>query len=145
MQGTVHWANSAMEQKITDSEATVTKLHIDNSDLMAKQKEMAAIYKNSGVPTEITTGGGGGMLVTPGPKLAEYIEQVIVDKMLSQASSSKMTSGDNNSIVPKKECKEIIWWRQFKYYFPSCGVNLTHGAKKSLSRKFKESHMVAST
>ena len=48
-----HLANSTMEQTITDVQATVTKLHNDNSVLMANQEVMASIYKNGGVPMKI--------------------------------------------------------------------------------------------
>ena len=76
VQGTTNRANSAMEQKLTNLQATVTKLHHANSVLMGNQEDMALAYKNGGVPTEITTGGGGGS-VAPGLELAGYIGQLL--------------------------------------------------------------------
>ena len=73
VQCTANRANSAMKQKMTDLEATVSKLRIDNSVLMANQEEMALAYKNSGVPTKISTGGKGSISVTPVTDLAGYI------------------------------------------------------------------------
>ena len=107
---------------------------------MSNQEEMASIYKNSGVPTEITTDEEGGASVAPGQDLAAYIEQIL-DERAASSNSSKGTSGDTNRNVDiKKERVEITWWRQFKYYCPSCGVNLHHGAKKCLHRKQMKRH-----
>ena len=62
-----------MEQKFTNLQATVSKLHNNIYVFIAKQEEMVSIYKSGGVPTENTTGGGGGMTIAPGPDLAAYI------------------------------------------------------------------------
>ena len=70
------------------------------------------------------------MLVAPGPDLAEYNSQVILENLSSQASNSKANMGDN-SVVPKKEHVVITWWQQFKYYRPSCVVNLTYRQKRA--------------
>ena len=83
-----------MEQKMTDLEATVSKLRINNSVLMANQEEMASAYKNSGVPTKISTGGGGAMSVTPGTDLARDIRQILDER---ESSNSSRTTGDDTS------------------------------------------------
>ena len=135
VQSTTNWASSAMEQKLTDLQATVLKLNYNNSVLMANQEDMTSAYKNGIVPTEITTGGGGG-LVAPGSALA--CGQILDERLLTNASSnsSETTSGDTNKNVDtKKEQVAVTWWRQFKYYCPSCGVNLHHGAKKCPTQK----------
>ena len=108
---------------------------------MANQEEMASIYKNSGVPTEIATGGEGGASVAPGPDLAAYIRQLL-DERAANSSSIKVSSGGdmNRNVDTKKEQVEITWWRQFKYYCPSCCVNLYHGAKKCPCRKHMKGH-----
>ena len=130
-----------MEQKITDLQATVTKLHNNNSVLMANQEEMASIYKSGGVLTEITTGGEGGTSIAPGPDLAAYISQLLDERTLSNNSSKGSSGGDTNKKVDaKKQRAEITWWRQFKYYCPSCGVKLHHGAKKYPQRKQMKNH-----
>ena len=102
----------------------------------------ASIYKNGRVPTEITTGGGGRNLVAPGPDLAAYIAQLLDERTASNNSSSKGSSvGDTNrNVDTKKERVEITWWRQFKYYCQSCGVNLNHGAKKCPQWKQMKGH-----
>ena len=126
-----------MEQKMTNLEATVSKLRINNSVLMANQEEMASAYKNSGVPTKISTGGGGGMSVTPGTDLAGYIGQILDER---ESSNSSRTTGGDKSRDTKKDDNKITWWRQFKYYCPTCGVNLTHSGKKCKSRNKKKDH-----
>ena len=98
-----------MEQKITDLDPTVSKLYNDNSVLMANQEEMASTYKNSGVPTEITTGGRRSVSVAPGPDLAGYIGQIL-DEREANSNCGKATSGNTNRIVDtKKEQVEITW------------------------------------
>ena len=102
--------NTVMEQKIIDVEATVLNLNISNSVLMANQEEMTTIYKHGGVPSKITTFGGGAILIAPGPGLAGCIEQIIEEKIRKQESSnsSKTASGDtNNNVVLKKDWGEI--------------------------------------
>ena len=94
VQGTTNRVNSAMEQMMTNLEATVSKLCIDNSVLMANQGEMASAYKNSGVPTKISTGGGGGMSVAPGTDLTGYIGQILDERKGS--NSSRTTGGDKS-------------------------------------------------
>ena len=69
---------------------------------------MASIYKSGGVPTEITTGGGGGTPIAPGPDLAAYISQLL-DERTQSNNSSKGSSGGitNQNVDPKKQRVEI--------------------------------------
>ena len=91
---------------------------------------MASVYNNSGVPSEINTGGGGGMSVAPGPDLAGYIGKILDER---ENNNSSRATGGYTSRDTKKDNDKITWWRQFKFYCPACGVNLTHGAKKCKS------------
>ena len=134
-----------MAQKLTDLEATVSKLHIDNSVLMANQEDMASALR-SGVPNEISVGGGalvapsrgGGASVTPGPELSVLIGQILDQREGREGSNSSRNTGGNNGGDTSRD--KITWWRQFKHYCPTCGVNLTHGGKKCKSRNKKKDH-----
>ena len=142
VQSITNQANSAMEQKITDLQDIVSKLHNNNSVLMTNQEEMTSIYKNDGVPIEITTGGGRGTSVAPGQDLAAYIRQFLDESTANNNCSNKRSSGGdtNRNVDTKKERVEITWWRQFKYYCPSCGVNLHYGARKCPRQKRMKGH-----
>ena len=142
VQATNNHANSVLQQKVNDLGNSLIKLQNDNSVLMANQEEMASEFKNSGVPTKITTGFES---IAPGMDLAAYISR-LVDKRTQASSSNKRTSrgtsgGDENQKGdPRKLNPKVTWWRQFKHYCPSCGVNLNHGAKDCPKMKRTKSH-----
>ena len=77
--------NSVMQQKNNELSESLVQMRQDNSVLMANQGELA-VYKNSGVPTEITTNGGA--LVAPGPDLATLVSQLLDDRTRSTKGSS---------------------------------------------------------
>ena len=107
---------------------------------MAYHEEMASIYKNGGVPAEITTDGEGGTLIAPGPDLTAYIGRLL-DKRTQSNSSKRSSGGDmNQNVDPKKQRVEITWWRKFKYYGPSYGINLHNSTKKYPKRKRIKTH-----
>ena len=109
-----------MQQKIDKLSELLVQMRQDNSVLMANQEEIASIYKNSGVPTEITTNGGAS--VAPGPDLATLVSQLLDDCTRSTKESS---GSDTNQIVdPRKLQPDATWWRQFKFYYHLCRVNL---------------------
>ena len=140
VQPTINHANSAMQQPINNFSDLLVTLQNDNSVLMANQEEMASAYKNGGVPAEITTNGG--TSVAPGPDLTAYISQLIDDRTQGNNNSSEGSSGSNTNqnVDPRKLRPAVIWWRQFKFYCPSCGVNLNHGAKNCPEKKRMKSH-----
>ena len=132
-------ANSAMQQKIDELSESLVQMQQDNSVLMANQEQLAA-YKSGGgggVPTEITTTPGGDASVVPGADLAALIGKILDDRTLSTQQSS---GSDTNKTVDRKLQPEVTWWRQFKYYCPSCGVNLNHPAKKCPKKKRMKNH-----
>ena len=137
VEDTTNKANSAIVQKVTNLEATASKLCNGNSVLMANQEEMESVYKNSGVPTKINTGGSDGASVAPGSELAVYIGQLLNKR--ENSHSSRATDGDTNRDT-KKSSDEITWWRQYKFYCAACGVNLTYGSKKCKSRNQQKDH-----
>ena len=134
VQPTTNHANSAMQQKIDDLSETLVQMQQDNSVLMANQEQLAA-YKGGGVPAEITTTPGGGASVAPGPDLAALISKILDDR-----THSTQQTGGSDSTVDRKLQPEISWWRQFKNYCPSCGVNLNHGAKNCPKKKRLKNH-----
>ena len=145
VQGTNNRANSAVAQQLTELEATVTKLKHDNSVLMTNQEDMAS-HLRSGVPNEISVGGGGasvapsrggGASVTPA-ELSVLISQALDQREGRDGSNSSRNTGGNNGGNTTRDT--ITWWRQFKYYCGTCGVNLTHGGKKCKSRNKKKEH-----
>ena len=120
VQPTNNHANSAMQQKINELSESLVQMRQHNSVLMANQEEMASICKNSGVPAEITTNGGA--LVALGPDLVASVSQLLDDRTRSTKESS---GSDTNQIVdPRKLQPDATWWRQFKFYYHLCRVNL---------------------
>ena len=108
----------------------------DNSVLIANQEQLA-VYKNSGVLTEITTTPNGGALVAPGPDLAALVSKILDDRTQSTQQSS---GSDTRKTMDRKLQPEVTWWQQFKFYCPSCGVNLKHGAKDCPKKKRMKIH-----
>ena len=137
-QPTTNYANSAMQQKIDDLSESLLQMQQDNSLLMANQEQLAA-YKSGGggVPTEITTTPSGDASVVPGSDLAALISKILDDRTQSTQQSS---GSDSNKTVDRKLQPEVTWWQQFKFYCPSCGVNLNHGAKKCPKKKRMKNH-----
>ena len=124
-----------MQQKINELSESLVKMQNENSVLMANQEEMASVYKNRGVPTEITTTNGGAS-VAPGPDLAALVSQ-----LLNYCTrSTKGTSGSDRTVDPRKLQPNVTWLRQFKFYCPSCGVNLNHGSKNCPKKKRMKSY-----
>ena len=82
------------------------------------------------------------MSVTPGSYLAGYTGQFLDER--ENSNSSRATGGDTSQDT-KKDNNKVTWWRQFKYYCPTCGVNLTHGANKRKSRNKKKDHDESAT
>ena len=105
VQPTNNHANSAMQQKINELSESLVQMRQDNSVLMANQEELTA-YKNSGVPTEITTNGGAS--VAPGPDLAALVSQLLDDRTRSTKGSSG--SDTNQTVDPRKLQPEVTWW-----------------------------------
>ena len=75
--------------------------------------------------------------MVPGADLAALIGKILDDRTLSTQPSS---GSDTNKTVDRKLQPEVTWWRQFKYYCPSCGVNLNHPAKKCPKKKRMKNH-----
>ena len=75
--------------------------------------------------------------MVPGADLAALIDKIIDGRTLSTQQSS---GSDTNKTVDRKLQPEVTWWRQFKFYCPSCGVNLNHGVKKCPKKKRIKNH-----
>ena len=124
-----------MQQKIDELSESLVKMRQDNSVLIANQEQLAA-YKNSGIPTEITTNGGA--LVAPGPDLAALVSQLLDDRT---RSTKKSSGSDTRKTVDQRKLQpNVTWWRQFKFYCPLCGVNLNHGTKDCPQKKRMKTH-----
>ena len=108
VQSTNYQANSVIEHKIDNLTTNILKLQNKNSVLMANQEEMASIYKNGGVPAEITINGSGAS-TAKGPELAAYISQLLEECTQGNNSSSKGFSGGNTNqnVDPRKQQVEI--------------------------------------